>query len=178
MGGAEIGSRLGALGFGLWLLALDLGLWARTCLEPRPRSPDFEPESQTPNPGNDSVMLFHVSEQGGIGRFEPRASDGFAEPIVWAIDAERLRNYLVPRDCPRVTCYAGGRTTDADVERFLGSRAAVIAIEEGWLERLRSCRLYCYHMPQDTFECADESAGYFVSRAAVVPARVEVFVDP
>jgi hypothetical protein len=123
-------------------------------------------------------MLFHVSEDSGIGRFEPRPSDAVGEAVVWAVDAERLRNYLLPRDCPRVTYYAGRSTTNADVERFLGSRAAVIAIEEGWLERLRSCRLYCYHLPPDTFECLDQTAGYFISRTPVVPAVMEVFDDP
>jgi hypothetical protein len=46
------------------------------------------------------------------------------------------------------------------------------------LERLRRCRLYCYHLPPETFECFDECAGYFVSRLPVVPAFVEVFYDP
>lgn len=123
-------------------------------------------------------MLFHVSEEPGIERFEPRPSEYAEEPVVWAIDAERLRNYLVPRDCPRVTFYAGRETSVADVERFLGSSAAVVAVESGWLERLRSCRLYCYHLPPETFECLDECAGYFVSRAPVVPAVVELFDDP
>ena len=59
---------------------------------------------------------------------------------------DRLRNYLVPRECPRVTYYAGGETTPADVERLLGSSPAVVAVESGWLERLRSCRLYSYHL--------------------------------
>ena len=124
------------------------------------------------------VMLFHISEESGIGRFEPRASELTGEPVVWAIDAERLRNYLVPRECPRVTYYAGRETTAADVERFLGSSPAVVAVESGWLERLRSCRLYCYHLPPETFECLDECAGYFVSRVPVAPALVEVFDDP
>jgi hypothetical protein len=123
-------------------------------------------------------MLFHISEESGIGRFEPRPSEYADGPVVWAIDACRLRNYLVPRECPRVTYYAGRETTAADVERFLGSSPAVVAVESGWLERLRSCRLYCYHLPPETFECLDECAGYFVSRVPVVPARVEVFDDP
>jgi hypothetical protein len=97
---------------------------------------------------------------------------------VWAIDADRLRNYLVPRECPRVTYYAGRKTIAADVERFLGSSAAVVAVESNWLEHLRSCRLYCYHMPPETFECLDECAGYFVSRVPVAPARVQVVDDP
>jgi hypothetical protein len=63
------------------------------------------------------------------------------------------------------------------VERFLGSSPAVIAIESAWLERLRSCRLYCYHLPPETFECQDECAGYFVSRVPVVPTRVKVVED-
>jgi hypothetical protein len=52
-------------------------------------------------------MLFHVSEDSGIERFEPRPSRYADEPVVWAIDADRLRNYLLPRQCPRVTYYAG-----------------------------------------------------------------------
>jgi hypothetical protein len=76
-----------------------------------------------------------------------------------------------------VTYYAGRETSEADRERFLGSRSAVVAVESAWLERLRSCRLYCYHLPPETFSCIDECAGYFVSRAPVVPVRVEVIDD-
>jgi hypothetical protein len=122
-------------------------------------------------------MLFHVSEESGIERFEPRPSPYTDDPVVWAIDADRLRNYLLPRECPRVTYYAGCETTAADVERFLGASPAVIAVESAWLERLRSCRLYCYHLPPQTFACMDECAGYFVSRRPVVPAQVEVVDD-
>ena len=122
-------------------------------------------------------MLFHISEESGITRFEPRPSKYASGLVVWAIDAARLRNYLVPRECPRVTYYAGRETTPADLERFLGSSPAVVAVEAGWLERLRSCRLYCYHLPPETFECIDDCAGYFVSRVLVVPAHVEVFDD-
>ena len=122
-------------------------------------------------------MLFHVSEEPGIERFEPRPSNYTSEPVVWAIDAERLRNYLVPRDCPRVTYYAGPETTIADREHFLRDSKAVVAVEEGWLERIRACRLFCYHLPPEAFDCFDECAGYFVSRVPVAPAKVEVFQD-
>ena len=122
-------------------------------------------------------MLFHVSEEEGIERFEPRWSEIARQNVVWAIDADHLRNYLLPRECPRVTYYAGPQTMAVDVERFLGKSNAVVAIESGWFERLRSCRLFCYHLPPDTFECIDECAGYFVSRLPVVPARVEVLDD-
>ena len=123
-------------------------------------------------------MLFHISEESGIERFEPRASKYAIDPVVWAIDMGRLRNYLLPRECPRVTYYVGCETTAADVERFLGSSPAVVAVESQWLEQLRSCRLYCYHLPPETFECLDECAGYYVSRVPVLPVVVEVFDDP
>ncbi len=123
-------------------------------------------------------MLFHISEQPGIERFHPRPSELSAAPVVWAIDANRLRNYLVPRDCPRVTFYAGPHTTSADKERFLGASAAVVAVEQDWLKRVQSSRLYCYHLPPQTFECVDECAGNFVSRESVLPARIEVLEDP
>jgi Family of unknown function (DUF6886) len=126
---------------------------------------------------NPKPMVFHVSEESGVERFEPRPSQYTIEPVVWAIDAERLRNYLLPRDCPRVTCYAGRQTTSADRERFLSSSAAVVAIEPGWWERVRTCRLYCYSLPPQTFECLDECAGYFVSRVSVQLTFVEVIDD-
>ena len=122
-------------------------------------------------------MLFHVSEESGIERFEPRPSQYTNEPVVWAIDSNRLRNYLLPRDCPRVTYYAGPNTNIGDQERFLNESKAVVAVEEGWEERIRSCRLYCYHLPPETFECFDDCAGYFVSRVPVLPATVEVLDD-
>ena len=123
------------------------------------------------------MILFHVSEEANIEVFEPRPAATNADRFVWAIDEEHLRNYLVPRDCPRVTYSAGPRTTESDRERFLGSRAAVVAIETGWYERMRSCRLHCYQLPGDTFELADECAGYHVSRVPVKPLRVQVIED-
>jgi hypothetical protein len=122
-------------------------------------------------------MLFHISEQPGIELFEPRPSEYTKEPVVWAIHESRLCNYLLPRDCPRVTFYAGPRTIPTDVERFLGASRAVVAIESGWYERLRSCRLYCYHMLAETFECIDQCAGYFVSRLPVVANHVGAIDD-
>lgn len=128
-------------------------------------------------------MLFHVSEEADIQRFEPRASANAPSPVVWAVDEARLRNYLLPRDCPRVTFYAGAMTTPGDRERFLGSSdvdlgsPAVVAVEAGWLDRIRTTRLYCYALSSDHFECVDETAGYFHSRVAVTPTRVEVIDD-
>src|SRR5262245_6106935 len=118
-------------------------------------------------------MVYHVSEEADIKVFEPRRINGAGEALVWAIDDARLRNYLLPRDCPRVTFSAGPRTSVVDRERFLGSRVAVVAIEACWFPRLQSCRLFCYHLPADNFTSYDETAGYLVSRTAVKPVTVE-----
>jgi hypothetical protein len=122
-------------------------------------------------------MLFHISDQSDIRVFDPRPSQYTAEPVVWAIDDARLRNYLLPRDCPRVTFYAGPSTSAADAARFLGSSRAVVAFESAWLDRVRAARLFCYHLPEMHFTCWDEGAGYFVSRAAVVPQGMDVIED-
>jgi uncharacterized protein DUF6886 len=49
--------------------------------------------------------LHHVSEERNIAVFDPRSSAlaPDAGPIVWAIDGPKLPNYLLPRDCPRVS---------------------------------------------------------------------------
>jgi hypothetical protein len=124
------------------------------------------------------VPVYHVSEEPDIEVFEPRKIDGAAEALVWAIDDARLRNYLVPRECPRVTFYVGPRTSAADRERFLGSSVAVVAIEAAWFSRVQSCRLFCYHFPADHFTSCDETAGYLVSRTAVTPICVDCIDDP
>lgn len=124
------------------------------------------------------MTVYHVSEEPDIEVFEPRKIDGAGEALVWAIDETHLRNYLVPRECPRVTFYAGPRTSVVDRERFLGSSAAVVAIEATWFPRLQSCRLFCYHLPSDDFTSYDETAGYLVSRTAVTPVSVECIGDP
>ena len=124
------------------------------------------------------MVVYHVSEEANIGVFEPRSGVTANEPLVWAIDEERLHNYLVPRDCPRVTFYAGPTTTIADRERLLGSSQAVVAIESHWLERVRSCRLFCYAFCSATFVPYDETAGYFVSRTAAKPLSVICIDDP
>lgn len=133
--------------------------------------------------GDAGLRLFHVSEDGGIERFVPRlppnGSVGIEEPVVWAVEEARLVNYLLPRDCPRVTFYAGDHTTVADAERLLGPGRpkSVVAIEAGWLARVRAAVLYLYAMPGAGFTEIDRCAGYWVSRAAVVPFGRTVVTD-
>jgi hypothetical protein len=127
--------------------------------------------------------LYHVSDQPGIERFDPRPSptphpavDG---PVVWAVGERLLHNYLMPRDCPRVTFYVGPNTVPADAERLmLGASARhVVAIETEWLDRLRRERLYLYRVPGGTFRPVDPGAGYYVSSEPIVPLDVTEIAD-
>jgi len=63
---------------------------------------------------------------------------------VWAVDEEHLPNYLLPRDCLRVTFYAGKDSDPGDIERIMSGTSAerVIAVESRWLSRIRQERLY------------------------------------
>ena len=127
--------------------------------------------------------LFHFSDDPGIPRFEPRlppsAASGVTDHVVWAV-GERLRhNYLLPRDCPRVTFYPVPSSTPADVARLMAGTSAVhvVAIETGWMPALRQGKLYQYELPTATFEPVDAGAGYYISRAPVVPLGIATIDD-
>ena len=128
--------------------------------------------------------LFHVSEERGIQTFFPRPPPspdaGVVCDAVWAIDEAHLPNYLLPRDCPRVTYDARAETTPEELAHFFGSSRArrIVAIEEAWRVRISECHLYLYRLPDETFEIADSNAGYFISRSAVAPLSVTTVGDP
>jgi hypothetical protein len=127
--------------------------------------------------------LFHFSDDPNIARFVPRpppsASSGITDHVVWAVGARLRHNYLLPRDCPRVTFYPTGTSDPADLARLMGETDAghVVAIETGWMPALRQGRLYQYELPPDTFMPADAGAGYYVSRDPVVPLGMVTIDD-
>jgi hypothetical protein len=126
-------------------------------------------------------LLFHVSEQPDIVRFVPRpAPSGTAEgEMVWAVDDAHLHNYLLPRDCPRVTFYPAADSLPADVERLMGGDSRpVVAIESRWFDAARNATLYRYRLPAEPFTCIDSGAGYWISREAVAPVSLEALNDP
>jgi hypothetical protein len=131
-----------------------------------------------------SLRLFHVSEEPGIAIFNPRTvpspDTGVTGEAVWAIDEEHLPNYLVPRDCPRVTFAAGPRTSARDVAGFFDNTDArrMIVMEQTWLARFNNTALYVYEMPVAPFELADASAGYYISRHAIIPVSVREVREP
>lgn len=129
--------------------------------------------------GFPDFSLFHVSEEADIQMFHPRpfSTAPAAGPVVWAIDTLRLPNYLLPRDCPRVTFGVSAATTEADRHRFGVGDGRVIAIEEGWLRRVCECRLHIYDLPAAGFTLFDDIAGYWVSSNPVTPRRALTLTD-
>lgn len=121
--------------------------------------------------------IFHISENGNIKIFEPRPSpsrfDNIDGDVVFGISGKLLHNYLLPRECPRVTYYAGEQTSAADREKFLlASVEYVMAIESRWLSTIENTTLFCYEFDAKTFSVVDECAGYYVSREAVAAVAV------
>lgn len=104
-----------------------------------------------PRPGE----VLHFSEDPTITRFEPHvaATAQRQEPYVWAVDSSRCPDYWFPRDCPRAMAWATKTSTRADRDRVLGPGGGdrVHAIEYGWLEAMRTVRLYAYRLPATTF---------------------------
>jgi hypothetical protein len=126
------------------------------------------------------VRLFHASEDPAIEAFNPRPSTVAPEagPIVWAITESHLPNYLLPRDCPRVTFGVSRSTSEEDRHRFgVNGDGRVVVIEAAWLRRMMACVLHLYLLPVDSFKLWDESAGYWVSRQRIVPLAVSAVRD-
>lgn len=120
--------------------------------------------------------LFHISDDPHITCFVPHPAAnpdlGLKGEIVFAIEEQMLPNYLLPRDCPRVTFYALPESTREDMERLLGTSRHVVAIESGWLERVVNGRIHLYTLPAATFTVWDKGAGYYISREPVTPLSV------
>jgi Family of unknown function (DUF6886) len=117
--------------------------------------------------------LWHVSEDPTIEVFHPHGSELHAldEPLVWAVDTHYQWLYWFPRDCPRACFEANADTAEEDVERWLDGDPTrrVGVIENAWLDRFRSARVYAYRLPPDTFEPWDK---FFVSRKTVSPLEL------
>lgn len=133
-----------------------------------------------PFQGEGPHALWHVSDEGGIARFEPRVSTATPDDrLVWAIDTRHLPMYWFPRECPRGTFWAGERTTDADVEYFLSGRRdlRVHAVDIDWQPRLREASVVAYRMPEDSFEPDPVVTGYWRSPEGVTPLESVIIGD-
>ncbi|MFG1644669.1 DUF6886 family protein [Amycolatopsis sp. NPDC049252] len=121
-----------------------------------------------PAPGE----VLHFSEDPAITRFVPHVAVTARQPeaYVWAVDAERAPDYWFPRQCPRAMAWATPSTADADRDRILGPGGGdrVHAIEYGWLEPMRSTRLFAYRLDASAFR----PFGSPVSHALVATSEV------
>lgn len=104
-------------------------------------------------PGEGEVL--HFSEDPTIVEFVPHvaATARVGGAYVWAVDTLRAPAYWFPRQCPRVLAWARDGATGSDIASILGPSGAtrVHAVEYGWLERMRSVRLYAYRLPATSF---------------------------
>jgi hypothetical protein len=114
-----------------------------------------------------------VSEDPSIVRFEPHVSATATsdEPRVWAVDTRHLPLYWFPRQCPRGTFWARPGTNPLDLELLRGA-TRVHVIEVGWLERVRTARIFAYRLPVATFAPDPEVGGYWLSTETVTPVDV------
>jgi hypothetical protein len=120
-------------------------------------------------------VLHHFSEDPAIERFVPHvpATNPNHPPAVWAIDAAHAPLYWFPRDCPRVTVWAG---TDAELaafqECFTTAASRLHAIEHAWLPSTQRVELYRYDLPAGSFAPWTDADGQWISTESVVPLGV------
>lgn len=130
-------------------------------------------------PRNERHLVHHFSEDGLIERFVPRPapSDPSLPPGVWAVGPDHAPLYWFPRRCPRVTVWATGPAhIEVMRERFGTDATRICAAESGWLDRIRSCRLYRYEFDMADFR-PENQPGHFVAIESVEPVRVEPIDD-
>lgn len=122
-------------------------------------------------PRPDEVL--HFSEDPTIRRFAPHvaATSQHGRPYVWAVDHARCPDYWFPRQCPRAMAWVTPSTSDADRERVLGPGGGerVHAIEYGWLDALRTTRLWAYRLPAALFQPIGDPPHAVVATDPVVP---------
>ena len=99
--------------------------------------------------------MLHFSEDPTIRRFVPHvaATAQQAQAYVWAVDHDRAPAYWFPRQCPRAMAWSRATTSEVDRTRIIGAGCGdrVHAIEYGWLDAIRTVRLYAYRLPADRF---------------------------
>jgi hypothetical protein len=107
--------------------------------------------SMRPEPG----QVLHFSEDPTITRFVPHVAATAQQPeaYVWAVDAGRAPDYWFPRQCPRAMAWLTPSTTEADRDRIIGPGGGerVHAVEYGWLDALRTVKLFAYRLPATSF---------------------------
>lgn len=122
-----------------------------------------------PEPG----QVLHFSEDPTITRFVPHVAPTARqpEPYVWAVDADRSPDYWFPRQCPRAMAWTTPSSSDTDRDRIIGPGGGerVHAIEYGWLDAMRTVRLFAYRLPAAPFRPFGEPPNAHVATEPVEP---------
>ncbi|SFL22204.1 hypothetical protein SAMN03159341_10494 [Paenibacillus sp. 1_12] len=123
------------------------------------------------------MKLYHFSEEANIEVFVPRKLEyRVDEPAqVWTIDEFHAPHYLFPRDCPRVCIWPKEDTTEQDYNLFFGHSRTnrMVAVETGWIDRIRKGCIYRYVFKADEFKLYEPNAGYYTTTHTVKPVVVE-----
>ncbi|WP_424186497.1 DUF6886 family protein [Actinokineospora sp. G85] len=122
-------------------------------------------------PGHGQVL--HFSEDPSITRFVPHVARTARQPQarVWAVDVDCSPDYWFPRQCPRAMAWVTPSTTPQDRERIIGAGGGdrVHAVEYGWLEAMRTVRLFAYRLPASAFEPVGDPVHAHVATVEVTP---------
>ena len=126
------------------------------------------------------ATLFHFSDDGGLTRFAPHvpSTNPSHPPAVWAMDAEHSPLYWFPRRCPRISVWADDDAQREVLRSEFGTDAGrICAAETGWIEAMRTSRIYRYEFDGAQFEPWTEADGEYISGEVVRPLGVEVLDD-
>ncbi len=117
-------------------------------------------------------LCFHVSENATIQQFEPR-TDATGKPVVWAIDARHLANYLLPRECPRICVRVEHASQLESIPSFLARVGHTIVVETAWAHAIAQAELTVYAFSRRQFSVVDANAGYLQATETVEPLSAE-----
>lgn len=129
------------------------------------------------------MKLYHSSEEDDIQFFDPRIPTavhlGNSKAVVWAVSEDRLYNYLLPRDCPRISFFKTVTTSEMDITKFMleEHNKAVILLEQHWLKTIQKTTLYLYELNPAHFYLYDDNAGYYLSEHREYPLSIQTITD-
>jgi hypothetical protein len=118
-------------------------------------------------------QVLHFSEDPTITRFLPHVAATTRQPgaYVWAVDHTRAPDYWFPRECPRAMAWTDPGTSPDDRDRIIGAGCGdrVHAVEYGWLDAIRTVRLFGYRLPAGPFRPISEDGHAHVAVEPVEP---------